>query len=113
MRKSLLLAFSLSLLSGCLYNNTRIPRSYRSATPSDVKTSPNDETATGQGCSKYVIYLFGWGDAGFAAATRDALKDKPEGSILYDVKSDMKATAFLLGIYTKICTTVTGKVAKP
>ena len=101
------------LLSACLYSNVRMPRSYRSATPADVKVSADDETVSGQSCNKSLLYLVAWGDAGFAAATRKALEGKPQGSTLYDVKSDMKANSYLLGLYTRVCTIVTGKVAKP
>jgi hypothetical protein len=53
-----------------------------------------------------------WGDSGYAAATRKALEGRPDG-ILYDVKSDMKVRAYLLGLYTRACTTVTAKIAAP
>ena len=48
---------------------------------------------------------------GYAGAVQDALKEDPS-AILYDVKSDAKILS-ILGIYTKTCTVVTGKIAKP
>lgn len=107
-------AAALSLaLSGCglLYTNVHGPRSYRTATPGEVKTSPADETASGKACNRSVLYLVAWGDGGYAAATKDAVKGRTD-VVLYDVKSDMQAKAFLLGLYTEVCTLVNGKVAK-
>ena len=98
-------------LGGCLYTNVHEPRAYRSATPSDVKASSSDETVTGEACSHSVLFLVAWGDAGYAAATGKALEGKP-GAILYDVKTDTKATSLLLGLYSRLCTIVTGKAAK-
>ncbi len=101
------------LLSGCgiLYTNVRVPRSYRSATPIDVKSTPSDPIVSGEACSQSVLFLFAWGNAGYAAASEKALKDQPNG-ILYDVKGDMRAFS-VLGLYTRTCTIVTGKVAQP
>ena len=42
-------------------------------------------------------------------AQRFTVEGKPDG-ILYDVKTDVKVTAILLGLYTKVCTRVTGRV---
>ena len=101
-------------LSGCgiLYTNVHTPRAYRTATPSEVKSTPQDEMASGKACAHSFLYLFAWGDGGYAAAARDALQGKPD-SMLYDVKSDMHVQAYVLGLYTKVCTILTGKVAKP
>jgi len=110
----LMLALILPGLNGCglVYTNVRFPYSYRSATPVDVHASKNDPVATGEGCSTSVLYLAFWGDSGYAAATRKALENYPDGT-LYDVKADAKLKSYLLGLYTRACTTVTGKVARP
>ncbi|TPW21323.1 MAG: hypothetical protein FD126_807 [Elusimicrobia bacterium] len=107
----LLLAVAVSL-SGCLYADVRWPRAYRSATPSDVKAAPADPVASGTSCNTSLLYLVAWGDAGYAAAVRAALKDHPEG-LLYDVRSDMKVKSYLVGLYSRSCTVVTGRVARP
>ena len=98
--------------SGCLYTNVHSPRAYRSATPGDVKASPNDPTVSGEGCYETVLYLVSWGDSSYAAATRHAQAGDPT-AILYDVKADTKVTSYVLGLYTKICTVVTGRLARP
>lgn len=59
-----------------------------------------------------MLYLVAWGDGGYAAAAKAALKDNPD-RLLYDVKSDFQAQAALLGLYTRTCTVVTGRAAKP
>ncbi|MBI2468432.1 MAG: hypothetical protein HYV62_11555, partial [Candidatus Rokubacteria bacterium] len=80
-------------LAGCglLYTDVRAPRAYRSATPSDVKAAPTDQTVSGQACYQSLLYLVAWGDAGYAAATANALGGDA-AAILYDVKADVKAT---------------------
>ena len=99
-------------LSGCLYADVRWPRAYRSATPSDVKAAAADPVVTGMACNKSLLFLVAWGDAGYAAAVKAALKDQPEG-LLYDVRSDMKVNSYLIGLYSKTCTVVTGRVGRP
>ncbi len=108
-----LLAIASGALSGCgiLYTNIRVPRAYRSATPADVKSSPSDPIVSGEACNTSILFLFAWGDAGYAAASGKALKDHPN-AMLYDVKADMKALS-VLGLYTRTCTIVTGKAAQP
>jgi hypothetical protein len=96
---------------GILYTNVKLPRGYRSSSPSDVKAAPDDPLVSGKSCSRSALYLVAWGDSSYAAAVQDALKG--HDGILYDVRSDMKANAYLLGLYTKVCTVLTGKVAKP
>ncbi|MFA5140633.1 MAG: TRL domain-containing protein [Elusimicrobiota bacterium] len=109
----MLTLFCLCLLaSGCLYTNVHVPRAYRSATPSDVKASSQDAVVSGKACHRSVLFMAAWGDGGYAAATRRALKDHP-GAILYDVKADVQATSVLAGIYTRACTVVTGRVGAP
>jgi hypothetical protein len=58
-----------------------------------------------------VLFLVAWGDAGYAAAAKDALAGAPEG-VLYDVRVDQKVTSYLFGLYAKTCTMMNGRVAK-
>jgi hypothetical protein len=95
---------------GVVYTDVRMPRAYRSATPVDVESHIDDRTTTGEACNRSLFYLVAWGDASYAAAVRDALGGD-NNAILYDVKADIKATSMLLGIYTKVCTVVSGRVA--
>jgi TRL-like protein family len=101
-------------LGGCgmLYTNVSTPRAYRSATPGDVEAAASDPVVTGRSCARSVLFMVAWGDTGYAAATRDALRDHPDG-LLYDVRSDMQVRAYALGAYTEVCTSVTGRVARP
>lgn len=99
-------------LSGCLYTDVTRPRSYRSATPADVKASASDAVVSGRACTRAVLFLVAWGDSGYAAAARAALMDHPDG-LLYDMKSDLKVNSYLLGIYSQSCTIVTGRVGRP
>lgn len=96
---------------GILYTNIKVPRGYRTATPAEVKSAPDDPTVTGQACNRSAAYLFAWGDGSYAAAVENAL-GKRDG-ILYDVRADIKVNAYVLGLYTKVCTVLSGKVAKP
>jgi hypothetical protein len=100
------------VLAGCglIYTDVRMPRAYRSATPSDVESRTGDRMVSGQGCNRSLFYLVAWGDASYAAAVRDALGSDADG-VLYDVKADIKATSLVLGLYTKVCTVVSGRVA--
>ncbi len=100
------------LVSGCglLYTDVHVPRSYRSATPIDVKAKNTDQKVQGESCSRSLLFLVAWGNAGYAEAVRDALKGEPPGAILYDVQSDLKAQVYLIGLYTRTCTIVSGKV---
>jgi hypothetical protein len=105
--------FCLCLLaSGCLYANVHVPRAYRSATPADVKASSQDTVVSGKACFRQLFFIVAWGDGGYAAAARKALKDHP-GAILYDVKADAQATSVLAGLYARGCTVVTGRVGVP
>ncbi len=103
------------LMSGCglLYTNVHLPRAYRSATPVDVASKPSDKMVTGEACNHSVLFLVAWGNGGYATAVGRALDGEAAGSILYDVQSDLKATVYLFGLYTRSCTIVTGKVASP
>jgi hypothetical protein len=100
-------------LAGCglLYTDIKVPRGYRTATPAEVKASPDDPLVTGRACNRSALFLIAWGDASYAAAVRDAIKEKD--GILYDVRADIKVNAYLIGIYTQACTMVSGRLAKP
>ncbi|MDE2293181.1 MAG: hypothetical protein KGL53_13955 [Elusimicrobia bacterium] len=99
-------------MTGCLYTDVRVPRAYRSATPADVKAAASDAAVEGKACDRSVLFLVAWGDAGYAAAVRDALKGR-EDAVLYDVRSDVRVSSYLLGLYTRTCTVVSGRVGRP
>jgi hypothetical protein len=99
-------------LSGCVFSDIRAPRQYRSSTPSEIHTTPTDPIVEGRSCAQSVIYLVAWGDEGYAASVRDALKEQPTGAILYDVRSDIQVKAYVFGLYTRVCTHITGRVGK-
>jgi hypothetical protein len=105
--------FLAAVISGCgiLYTDVKLPRGYRSAAPSEVKASPDDPLVTGTSCTRSALFLVAWGDSSYASAVKNALGDKD--AILYDVRADMKVNSYVLGLYTKVCTVVTGKAAKP
>jgi hypothetical protein len=107
-----LLLLSCLTLTGCLYADVRWPRAYRSATPSDVKAAAADPVVSGTSCNTALLYLVAWGDAGYAKAVKAALKDQPD-ALLYDVRSDVKVKSYLFGLYSRSCTVVTGRVARP
>ncbi|MFH1725893.1 MAG: TRL domain-containing protein [Elusimicrobiota bacterium] len=107
-----LFLFSAGLTSGCLYTNIHTPRAYRSATPADVKADASDERVSGRACYRSALFLVAWGDGGYAAAVRDAMKEWPE-AVLYDVKADIEAKSYLMGIYTRVCTVVSGRAGAP
>jgi hypothetical protein len=96
---------------GILYTDIKAPRGYRSATPSDVKTAPDDPTVSGRSCAHSLLWLVAWGDESYNTALQNALGTRD--GIMYDVRSDLKVNAYVLGLYTKTCTILTGKVAKP
>lgn len=111
--KVLRLALLAPLLSGCgiLVTDVKVPRGYRSATPSEVKAAPDDPLLSGRSCQRSLLYLVAWGDSSYDAAVKDALAGKD--LILYDVRSDMKVNSYVIGLFTRVCTIVTGKGAKP
>lgn len=111
MRRILPILLAAASLNGCLYANVRFPRAYRSATPAEVKADPSDPVVAGESCSRVVLYLVAWGDAGYAAATKAALSSAPEG-VLYDVRVDQRVRSYVLGLYSRTCTVVTARVAK-
>ncbi len=112
MKRSLLVGAAAAALSGCglIYTNVKAPYVWRASTPAEVKTSPSDEVVTGKACSYSALYLVAWGDSGYAAAAADALKGRD--AVLYDVKTDVKVTAALVGLYSRACTTLTARVGK-
>ncbi len=112
-RMRYLLLLSAAFLSSCglLYTDIKVPRGYRTATPAEVKASPDDPTVTGRACNRSAVYLFAWGDGSYAAAVKDALGARD--GILYDVRADVKVNAYVLGIYTQACTMISGRVSKP
>ena len=112
MRK-LLLVLLAAASSGCgmLYTDIKVPRGYRTASPSEVKAAPDDPTVTGRACNRSVLYLVAWGDGSYAAAVKDALGTRD--GIMYDVRADTKVDAYVIGLYTKVCTVISGRVAKP
>jgi len=113
MRKLFVFPLFAVMLSGCgiLYTDIKVPRGYRTSSPSEVKSAPDDPTATGKACNRSALFLVAWGDGSYAAAVRDALGTRD--GIMYDVRADMKVNAYVLGLYTKVCTVVSGRVAKP
>jgi hypothetical protein len=96
---------------GLLYTDVKVPRGYRTATPNEVKSAPDDPLVTGRACNRSAMFLVAWGDGSYAAAVKDALGTRD--GIMYDVRADIKVNAYLLGIYTQACTMVSGRVAKP
>lgn len=114
MKSLRVLPIALSALAsscGLLYTDIKVPRGYRTATPAEVKSAADDPVVTGKSCNRSALFLFAWGDASYAKAVSDALGARD--GILYDVKADVKVDAYLLGVYAKWCTVVTGRVAKP
>ncbi len=99
-------------LGGCgiIYTNVKVPRAYRSSTPNEVRAEISDKTVSGQSCNRSLLFLVAWGDASYAAAAQNALASNAD-SVLYDVKSDMEAFS-VLGLYTRTCTILTGKVGR-
>ena len=110
-----LLVLTVLFLGGCIYSDVEFPRAYRSASPVDVqsKYKISDKIVTGEACNKLVLFVVAWGNGGYAAAVRNALENEPPGAILYDVHTDTKAESYFIGVYSKVCTVVTGKVASP
>lgn len=109
---ALLPILAASLFSGCLYANIHAPRAYRSASPSDVQASASDPAVSGRSCYRSALFLIAWGDAGYSAAIADALADRPN-AVLYDVNTDTHVRSYLLGLYSKICTVVSGRAGRP
>jgi len=99
-------------LGGCLYANISSPYAYRSSSPVDIKKAADtDPLVQGKACNQAVLWLVAWGHGGYIESVRDALKDHPQG-VLYDVKTDVKIQSVLLGLWSKQCTMVTGRVGQ-
>lgn len=94
---------------GIIYTNNKTARTYRAATPNEVKAETNDKLATGNACTEGVLGLVSWGSSGYDSAVENALLGAANSAVLYDVKSDTEIFS-ILGIYNKLCTRVTGKV---
>ncbi len=109
-RMKLMLIVASMFWSGCLYTDVQVPRAYRSASPIDVKARPSDKLVVGESCNHSVLFLVAWGNGGYVGAIRNALVNEPQSAILYDVHVDLKAKAYVFGLYTQTCTVVTGKV---
>lgn len=107
------IASFLLFLGGCglIYTNVYIPRAYRSATSGDVSSGKTDTIVSGEACNQSVLFLVAWGNGGYAAAVKNALQQEPSNAMLYDVTADTRAQSVLFGLYTRLCTVVTGKVA--
>ncbi|MEK7689987.1 MAG: TRL domain-containing protein [Bdellovibrionota bacterium] len=97
--------------SGCAFAQFKSPRSYRAATPAEVKANPSDPSTTGSTCMHQVLGLVAWGDAGYASAVEKALEGKNTASVLYNVKADTDLLN-VLGVYSRVCTVVSGQVGK-
>src|SRR5437868_4350317 len=112
MRQVLPVVLAAALSScGILYTDIKVPRGYRSASQSEVKASSDDPVATGMACQRSLLFLVAWGDSSYASSVKSALGGKD--GIMYDVKADLKVDAYLLGLYTKVCTVINGRIAKP
>ena len=107
-----MLAVASMSMTGCglLYTDVQVPRAYRSASPVDVKASSLDKVVVGESCNHSVLFLVAWGNGGYVGSIQNALANEPKGSVLYDVHVDLKAKAYVFGIYTQTCTVVTGRV---
>lgn len=115
MRVIPLLAASLLVAgaSGCgiIFTDVKIPRGWRTAAPSEVKSAAEDPAVHGESCFHSLLWLVAWGDSSYDKALKSALGGRD--GIMYDVRSDLKVQAYVLGLYTKECTVLTGRVAKP
>jgi hypothetical protein len=112
MMRKLHLPLLVVLFSGCLYTNIHTPRAYRSATPADVKARIVDDRVEGKACYRTALFMVSWGDGSYRKAVRNALAGRQD-HILYDVRSDVQISSVLIGLYTRICTVVSGRVGAP
>ncbi len=104
------------LLTGCalpglIYTNVEGPYSYRSAVPSDVKASDKDPEARGEACQRSLFFLVSWGNGGYGAAVDKALNGRQD-AVLYNVKCDVAGEIYVFGLYSKLCTVVSGRIGK-
>jgi len=117
MKKGIIIILIAALHTGCvggmLYTNITSPRTYRSATTGDIQGKQVVATdVRGEACSYSFLMLVAIGDGGYDAAVKDALGKTNGGTMLYDVRADVKYTAILGPLYMKLCTSVTGNAVK-
>ncbi len=96
---------------GILYTDIKVPRGWRTSAPSDVHSASDDPSVRGEACGRSLLWLVAWGDSSYDAALKKALAGRD--AIMYDVRSDLKVQSYVLGLYTKECTVLSGKAAKP
>lgn len=109
MNRTVLAGLLTVTMSGCIYANYRSPISYRSPTPGDVP-GPLGPEVEAEACNKLVLWLVGWGDAGYSAAV-EAAKAKSGASMLVDVQADNRLYN-VLGVYQKSCTRVRARTVR-
>lgn len=106
-RLLILLALPLaSLLSSCLYTSVRTPGWYYSQNFGDVKGLPTTGRLGGESCARSILWAVYTGDESFDAAVQQAIDGKAD--LLYDVRTDYYTESYVLGLYLKKCTRVTG-----
>lgn len=112
--KSLLVALVIFVLPSCLYANVTQPLSYRANTTGDAgdAAKATDQVVKGEACNHMILGLVAFGDGGYDAAVKDALKSAPGAKSLYDVKTDDSLLNVILGIYIERCTVVEGRVLR-
>ena len=107
----MVLAAALALTASGCYVNLVSPMSYRSATRIDASGLVELGPASGEACGKSYLGIIILGDAGYQAATADALA-ATGGVMLYDVRSDTYLHNYF-GIYAIECTRVHGIALGP
>jgi hypothetical protein len=94
-------------VSGLIYTDLTTSRNW-------ISLQRNDNTqaaeAHGEACGSSILGLIATGNAGFDAAYKAALASSGANS-LWDVRADTRNTT-ILGIFSTVCTEVTGKVSK-
>ncbi|QQR88670.1 MAG: hypothetical protein IPJ88_10500 [Myxococcales bacterium] len=107
-----LLSLVVLVLPACLYANVTQPLSYRANTTGDAgeAAKATDKVVKGESCNHMILGLVAFGDGGYDAAVKDALKSAPGAKSLYDVKTDDSFLNAVLGIYIERCTLVEGRV---
>ncbi len=94
-------------LNGVIYADYTTSRNWISLQRSDNSAAAE---AKGEACASSILGLVATGNAGFDAAYKAALASSGANS-LWDVRADTRFTT-ILGIYSTLCTEVTGKVSK-
>jgi hypothetical protein len=109
--KKILLALALSTtgcgFGGFIYTDIQTSRNWISLQRSDNTQAAE---AHGESCASSILGLIATGNAGFDAAYKAALASSGANS-LWDVRADTRSTT-ILGIFSTLCTEVTGKVSK-